>query len=105
MAARSYRFRMRWGSVQPVGHVAVEIEVRATAAIRPAHVRDRDEERRRQSIERADLAGEESRLSAEAHRADAGLIRFLDDAPFEIRKDRIGIRVVEHPQELFFRLA
>src|SRR4029078_12584734 len=42
-------------------------------------------------------------MSAEPHRADAGLIGLLDDALLEVREDRIVIGVIEHPQQLLFR--
>src|SRR6266540_4724824 len=88
-------------SVQPLGCVALQVEVHAAPAIRPAHVGDRDEERRRQAIERADLAGQQRGVAAEAHRADAGLVRLLHDALLERAELRVVVRVVEEPQELF----
>src|ERR1043166_2947486 len=87
-------------SVQPLGCVALEIEVHAAPAVRPAHVRNRHEERRRQAIELADLARQQRRLAAEAHRPDARLVGLLHDALLERGELRIVVRVVEEPQEL-----
>src|SRR4051794_11468166 len=90
-------------SIQPLRHAAVHIELRAPAAIRPAHVCDRDEERCWQAIELADFAGQQRGLAAESHRSDAGLIRLLHHARFQVGEDGIRIRVIEHAQELFLR--
>src|SRR3954449_7803686 len=89
-------------SIQPLRDAAMHIELRTPPPIRPAHVRNRHEERRRQSIELADLAGQQRGLAAESHRADAGLIRFLDHALFDLGENGIGIDVVEYPEQLFF---
>src|ERR1043165_2787405 len=90
---------------QPPGWLPLQVEIHAAAAVRPAHVRDRHEERRRQPIELADLARQERRVAAEAHRTDARLVRFLDDALLERGELRVLVRVVEEAQELFFREA
>jgi hypothetical protein len=92
-------------SVQPLLHVALQVERCSATPERPAHVCDRDEERRRQAIELADLAREQRGLAAEPHRSDARLIRFLDDARFERSQLGIGIRIVHRAQELFLRFA
>src|SRR5205814_10313015 len=42
---------------------------------------------------------------AEAHRTDAGLVRFLDDALLERGELRVLVRVVEEAQELFLGAA
>src|SRR3954453_10821245 len=88
-------------SIQPLRHAAMHIELRTPPPICPAHVRDRHEERCRQTIELADLAGQQRGLAAESHRADTGLIRLLDHARFQVGEDGIRIRVIEHAQELF----
>src|ERR1051325_124138 len=90
-------------SIQPVRNLSLQIEVRAAAAERPAHVGDGDEEGSRKAIELADLAAEKGRFSAEAHRSDSRLIRLLDDARFEPRELLIIVDVVHRPQQLFFR--
>src|SRR5664279_2885197 len=91
--------------VQPLRHVSAEVELSAAPAICPAHVRDRDEERCRKAIECADLACEECRLAAEAHRPDARLIRFVNDALFDLGEHGIGIGVVEQAEKLLLRKA
>src|ERR1041385_1183344 len=65
--------------IQPLGCVPLQVEIHAAAAVRPAHVRDRHEERRRQPIELADLAREKRRVAAEAHRTDARLVRLRSE--------------------------
>src|SRR2546430_8652593 len=92
-------------SVQPLGCVPLQVEVHAAPAIRPAHVSDRHEKRRRQPIELADLARQERGVAAEAHRTDAGLVRFLDDALLERGELRVLVRVVEEAQELLLGAA
>src|SRR6202022_3229180 len=57
-----------------------------------------------QAIEFADLAGEKGRVAAEAHRPDARLIRFVDDALLEPGEERIFVRVVEQSEQLRFRV-
>src|SRR5437763_635347 len=103
MQREEIRARTMRASVQPFAHLAVRVEIRTAAAIRPAHVRDADEVRRRQPVLRADLARQQSRVAAESHRADAALIRFVDNARFERGELRVVIRVVELAQELLLR--
>jgi len=40
---------------------------------------------------------------AEAHRANAKLVRFFHDFRFEFRERRVGIHVVERSKQLFLR--
>ena len=76
------------------------IEHHAEAAERPAVVRDRDEEARRQPVERADLAADERHLAAEAHRADLEVVHRRHDRRFELRQPRIRIDIVERAEQL-----
>src|SRR5205085_4047057 len=100
MQREEIRARTMRASVQPFAHLAVGVEIRAAAAIGPAHVRDAYEVRRRQPVLRADLAREQRRVAAESHRADAALIRFLDDPRFERGELRVVVDVIELAQEL-----
>ncbi len=59
--------------VQPLDDLALGVEDHAATAIGPAHVGHADEERRRQPIQRSDLAAADRQLAAEAHRADVEL--------------------------------
>ena len=67
---------------------------------RPAVVGDRDEEAGRQPVQRADLAPDQRHLSAEAHRADLETVDVAHDARLEVSQPRIGIDVVERPEQL-----
>src|SRR4030095_903205 len=104
----------------PVGHrdrgfllVAVEpafdraglrVERDAQTPERPAVVSHRDEEAGGQAIEYADLAADQRRVSAEAHRADAERVGRLHDVIFEFRQLRMRVGVVERAEKLFFRV-
>ena len=88
-------------AIQPVGDCAGRrVEAHAQPAKRPAFVRHRNEEARRQTIRRHDLAADEGRFPAEAHRADAQLVGLFHDFRFELRERRVGIHVVERAEQL-----
>src|SRR5438270_13854914 len=91
-------------SIKPVSYIPARVDVRSPPPVRPAHVRDTDEVRRREAVLRADLAGEERGVAAESHRSDAALVRLADDAFLEVAQQRIGVRVVELAEELFLRV-
>src|SRR5688572_11460932 len=90
-------------SIDPTRDAAIRRQIDALPPERPAHVADRDEERRGHAVEFADLAAEQRGLAAESHRADAGLVGFRDDGFLQFGEHRIGIGVVDRAQEL--RLA
>src|SRR4051794_23251974 len=54
-------------SIEPLLDLALRRDLRALAAIGPAHVRDADEIGRRNAVQRADLHAHERGLAAEAH--------------------------------------
>src|SRR5207248_700908 len=91
--------------IKPVSYVAANVEVRSAPPVRPAHVSDADEVRRRQPVLLSDLAREKRGVPAEAHRTDAALVRLLDDTRLEIGQERIGIRVVELAEEQLLRVC
>ena len=69
-------------SVQPFAHLAVGVEIRAAAPIRPAHVGDAHEVRRRQPVLRADLAG----LPPPANVTDEQLLKALAAGARQLHK-------------------
>src|SRR4051794_25187756 len=80
-AMKTARLTLLRRSVEPAGcAAALRVQRHPSPPKRPTHIRDRDEERRRQAIELANLAGEQGGLAAESHGADAGLIGLLDHA-------------------------
>ncbi len=61
--------------------------------------------RRRQAVDGANLAAEQRRAAAEAHRADAELVGGADDLFLQRGQFRVFVAVIEQPQELFFRVG
>jgi hypothetical protein len=70
----------------------------------PAVVRDRHEETRREAVLNADLAPDERGASTEAHRTDPKVVHLAHDRRFEFRQSRVGIHVIEGPEQLFLRV-
>src|SRR5262249_21953250 len=97
--------RHPFSSIKPFRRPTVFAYVHAPPPECPAHVGDGDEERRGEAIDLADLAAEERGLPAEAHRTDAGLIGFLQEASLERGELGIGIGVLHGAEELLFRVG
>ncbi len=89
--------------VEPFLNVAVDIQNHSAAPVCPAHIRDRHEKRRRQAIELADFAAPDGEFPGKTHRTDIERVGFLHNAGFEQCELRVGIRVVDVPQELALR--
>src|SRR5436190_24331952 len=79
--------------VKPLGDFALSVEFDALPTVRPAHVTDADEERRRQAIRRAHFHPEQRCFAAKTHRADAQFIRRLQHILFERVEFRHGIAI------------
>ena len=113
--SRPVRWKPAWSIIGIDRHrrIAIEplldraglgVEHDAQTAERPAVVGDRDEEARRQPVERADLAADERDAAAESHRADAELVDLAHDRGFELGEPRIRIDVVERAEQLLLRV-
>src|SRR5688572_8716878 len=87
-------------SIQPLRDLAIAIQFDATPAVGPAHVAHADEIRRRHAVRRADLHAQQRGLAAETHRADAEFVGRLEDVLLQRVELRLGIAVVEQPEEL-----
>ncbi len=97
--------RNRGIAIEPLrDRAALRVERHAEAAKRPAVVRHRHEEARRQAVQRADLAADQRHAAAEPHRADAEHVDRPHDLGFELRQPRIGIHIVDRPEQLFLRV-
>ena len=66
----------------------------------PAHVADAHVKGRGQAVELANFAAQKGCFATESHGADAGLIRFFDDAIFQLGEQLIGVAVIEGAQQL-----
>src|ERR1043166_8196123 len=89
--------------VEPLGDVALRVELHALTAISPAHIADADEERRRQTIRRADFHAKQSGLAAETHLTNAEFVRGFPNIPFEIIEFLHRISIRQLSQKLFLR--
>src|SRR6185436_9758554 len=102
---RHRRHRPRRIAIEPLLDLAApSVEDDAEAAEGPAVVGNRDEETRRQPVERADLAPDERRTPAEPHGADAKLVDLAHDRRLELPQPRIRVDVVERSEQLLFRV-
>ena len=91
-------------AVQPFGDGAARcVESHAQAAESPAFIRDGNEKARGQTVRRGDLATDQRSLAAEAHRADAQLVRLFHDFGFELCERGIGIHIVQRAEKLRLR--
>ena len=92
-------------AVEPMPDGAARaVERDAEAPERPAVVSHRHEEARGQAIERADLATDECHAAAKPHRADAQAVDRAHHRRLQTCEPRIGIDVVESPEQLFLRV-
>src|SRR5215468_1827630 len=86
--------------VEPFDDVSIRVENHTASAISPAHVSDRNEERRGQPIQLPYLATAESKPSGKSHRSDVQPIRFFQNARFELRERRIGTHIIDTSEQL-----
>ena len=92
---------MRRITIQPAIDCARgAVEHEAQTAKCPAVVGDRDEETRRQPIDRADLAADERHPAAEPHRADLEIVHRRHDRCFDVGEPQVRIDVVERAEQL-----
>jgi hypothetical protein len=100
-AARHALHGPRGIAIQPFGDRARRrVEAHTQPAKRPAFIRHGNEETGGQAVHRANLATDQRRFSAEAHRADAELVRLFHDLGFQFREHRVGIYIVERSKQL-----
>src|SRR6516162_10031124 len=88
--------------IEPVLDTALRRESDALPPIRPAHVAYAYKIRGRQAIEHADFRAQQRRFATEAHRADAKLVRGLNNVLLKAVELRLRIMVTERAQQLPF---
>ena len=99
---RQHRLRLLPVAIHPrVDRPGRRVEANAETAERPAVVGDRNEEARRQPVERADLAADQRRPSAEPHRPDGEPVGLVHDRRFELRQPRVRVGVIQGAEQLF----
>src|SRR5574341_2512973 len=75
----------------------------AAAAVRPAHVRNRDEEAGREPVHARHLRRQHRRLPAKAHRANAELVGLSGHLLLQPGQQRVGAGLVHLAEQHFLR--